>query len=79
MYILSRQSLLLVQDGGRVGVLLLLGRLPEYNAVLTGLGESEIPKPPDTIHVVAVDISCGEGGEVHQDHRKTPEDIPEPQ
>ena len=34
--------------------------LPEDNAVLTGLREGQLPKPADTVHIVAMDVSCGE-------------------
>ena len=47
-------------------------RLPEDNTVLTGLGEGQLPEPADTVHVVAMDVSCGEYWEVRREGGKAP-------
>jgi len=61
-----------VQHSGGGSVLPLRRRLPEDNTVLTGLGEGQLPEPADTVHVVAMDVSCGEYWEVCRQSGKTP-------
>ena len=63
---------LLVQHCGRCGGLLWLGRPPEDHTVLARLGESHLPKPPDTVHVVTMNVTSGEEREVDQGSRETP-------
>ena len=41
-----------------------LRRLPQDDAVLARLGESQLPKPLHAVNVVTVDVTGGEGGKV---------------
>ena len=61
-----------MQHCGGGSVLPLWRWLPEDNAVLTGLREGQLPKPADTVHIVAMDVSCGEYREVRREGGKAP-------
>lgn len=63
----------LVQESGLgIAGLLPLRGFPHDHGILAGFGEGQLTKPSHTVHIVTVNVSCREGGEVDRDSRKTP-------
>ena len=61
-----------MQDSSGVGVLSLLGRLPQDDAILAGLGEGQLSEPLHTVDVVAMDVTGREGWEVGRECWEAP-------
>lgn len=69
----KKSSVLPMQESGlRIVGILPFRQLPHDDGILAGLGESQLSKPPHTVHVVAVDVSRGERREMDRDSREAP-------